>query len=435
MPRNDDHAVRALTEDFLQRYPQEAAAALDALPAEQAVALLEEQPAARTVALIRRLRPDTAAEVFAALSNPRLADLLRLLEPARAAAILARLDSETRSRRLSALEPGLAKELTALMTYPPDTAGSLMDPRIITFRPDTPAREALNRLRAARHVRISDVFLVDEDGTLTGAVAVQDLAVANPATPLRELTRRPPVSVRHTAAQAELVEVLEQSRVPSLPVVDVQDRVVGVIRYEALMSAAQADATADLQTMVGVSRDERALSGFGFAVRRRLPWLQINLVTAFVAAAVVGLFEGTIAQFTALAVLLPVVAGQSGNTGAQALAVTMRGLALREIRPRHWFRVARKEVLAGAVNGLAVSIVTGAAVFLWSQSGGLALVITTAMVVSMVIAALAGASIPMLLTIAGQDPASASSIILTTVTDVVGFLSFLGLASLAAGML
>jgi magnesium transporter len=435
MPRNDDHAVRALTEDFLQRYPQEAAAALDELPAEQAVALLEEQPAARTVALIRRLRPDTAAEVFAALSTPRLADLLRVLEPARAAAILARLDSETRSRRLSALEPGLAKELTALMTYPPDTAGSLMDPRIITFRPDTPAREALKRLRAARHVRISDVFLVDEDGTLTGAVAVQDLAVADPATPLRELTPRPPVSVRHTAAQAELVEVLEQSRVPSLPVVDVQDRVVGVIRYEALMSAAQADATADLQTMVGVSRDERALSGFGFAVRRRLPWLQINLVTAFVAAAVVGLFEGTIAQFTALAVLLPVVAGQSGNTGAQALAVTMRGLALREIRPRHWFRVARKEVLAGAVNGLAVSIVTGAAVFLWSQSGGLALVITTAMVVSMVIAALAGASIPMLLTIAGQDPASASSIILTTVTDVVGFLSFLGLASLAAGML
>lgn len=435
MPRNDDHAVRALTEDFLQRYPQEAAAALDELPAEQAVALLEEQPAARTVALIRRLRPDTAAEVFAALSTPRLADLLRVLEPARAAGILARLDSETRSRRLSALEPGLAKELTALMTYPPDTAGSLMDPRIITFRPDTPAREALKRLRAARHVRISDVFLVDEDGTLTGAVAVQDLAVADPATPLRELTARLPVSVRHTAAQAELVEVLEQSRVPSLPVVDVQDRVVGVIRYEALMSAAQADASADLQTMVGVSRDERALSGFGFAVRRRLPWLQINLVTAFVAAAVVGLFEGTIAQFTALAVLLPVVAGQSGNTGAQALAVTMRGLALREIRPRHWFRVARKEVLAGAVNGLAVSIVTGAAVFLWSQSGGLALVITTAMVVSMVIAALAGASIPMLLTIAGQDPASASSIILTTVTDVVGFLSFLGLASLAAGML
>jgi len=217
--------------------------------------------------------------------------------------------------------------------------------------------------------------------------------------------------------------------------VDFEGRVQGVIRQAALVSAAQADATADMQAMVGASRDERALSGFGFAVRRRLPWLQINLVTAFVAAGVVGIFEGTIARFTALAVLLPVVAGQSGNTGAQALAVTMRGLALREIRPRHWLRVASKEVAAGAINGIAVALVTGLAVLVWSRSPGLAAVISTAMVMSMVIAGLAGASIPIMLTIVGQDPASASSIVLTTVTDVVGFLSFLGLATLAAGFL
>ncbi len=435
MARDHSQGARVLSDEFLRLYPQEAAAVIDGLPADDAVPLLEEQPATRAAAVVRRLRPDTAADIVVGLSDARFADLVRLLEPAWSAAILARLDADTRARRLQTLDPALGEELTALMTYPPDTAGSLMDPRITTFRAETPARDALKRLRTVRHVRISDVFLVNEEGELVGAVAVQDLAVADPATPLRELTRRPPVSVRHTAPQAELVEVLEQTRAPSLPVVDFEGRVVGVIRYEALVSAAQADASADLQTMVGVSRDERALSSFGFAVRRRLPWLQLNLVTAFTAAAVVGLFESTIAQFTALAVLLPVVAGQSGNTGAQALAVTMRGLALREIRPRHWFRVASKEMLAGAVNGVAVAIVTGAAVFLWSQSGGLALVIATAMVLSMVIAALSGASIPVLLTIVGQDPASASSIILTTVTDVVGFLSFLGLATLAAGML
>jgi len=218
-------------------------------------------------------------------------------------------------------------------------------------------------------------------------------------------------------------------------VTDFEGRIVGVIRHESLMAAAQAEATADVQTMVGASKDERALSKVSFAVRRRLPWLQVNLGTAFLAAAVVGLFEGTIAQFTALAVLLPVVAGQSGNTGSQALAVTMRGLALREIRGRHWLRVSMKEAAAGAINGVAVALVTALAVYMWSDSAGLTAVIAVAMVTSMAIAGLAGASIPMILERLGQDPAQASSIVLTTVTDVVGFFSFLGLATIAAGVL
>jgi magnesium transporter len=150
---------------------------------------------------------------------------------------------------------------------------------------------------------------------------------------------------------------------------------------------------------------------------------------------VVGLFEDTIAQFTALAVLLPVVAGQSGNTGAQALAVIMRGLSLREITPRHWLRVVTKEALVGVLNGIAVALVTGLAVFLWSSSVGLAVVISTSMVASMAMAAMAGAAIPILLQKIGQDPAQSSSIVLTTVTDVTGFLSFLGLATLFSSIL
>jgi magnesium transporter len=186
---------------------------------------------------------------------------------------------------------------------------------------------------------------------------------------------------------------------------------------------------------VGASKEERALSRVGFAVRKRLPWLQVNLATAFLAAAVVGIFEETIARFTALAVLLPVVAGQSGNTGAQALAVTMRGLALREVRPRHWPRLTLKEVNVAFINGLAVALTTAVGVYVWSRSLGLALVIGTSMVISMVVAGLSGASIPVVLIKLGQDPAQASSIILTTATDVVGFLSFLGIATLLAGIL
>jgi magnesium transporter len=160
--------------------------------------------------------------------------------------------------------------------------------------------------------------------------------------------------------------------------------------------------------------------------------LEINLATAFLAAAVVGLFEETIARITVLAVFLPVVAGQSGNTGSQALAVTMRGLALREIRGRHWFRVARKEIMVGFLNGCAVSLTTSLIVLIWVGSFGLALVIAVSMVVSMVIAGFSGAIIPILLKAVGQDPAQSSSIILTTVTDVVGFFTFLGLATLFA---
>jgi magnesium transporter len=209
----------------------------------------------------------------------------------------------------------------------------------------------------------------------------------------------------------------------------------GVIRLEVLLRTLLDVTSRDLQIMVGACREERALSPVGFAVRKRLLWMEINLVTAFLAASVVGLFESTIAQFTALAVLLPVVAGQSGNAGAQALAVAMRGLALREIRARHWLRLMFKEMRVGAINGVVVALTTALGVFVWSGSWGLSLIIATSMVLSMAIACTAGALVPMILTRLGQDPAQSSSIILTTVTDVAGFFSFLGIATLLAGLL
>ena len=168
---------------------------------------------------------------------------------------------------------------------------------------------------------------------------------------------------------------------------------------------------------------------------KRLPWLQINLLTAFLAASVVGLFENTIAKYTALAVLMPVVAGQSGNAGAQALAVTMRGLVLREISLRHWPKVVFKELYVGLMNGFAVAVTCGIGVYVWSKSFGLVLVIASAMVISMIAAGFAGALVPITLQRLGFDIAQSSSIILTTVTDVVGFFSFLGIATLLSFLL
>jgi magnesium transporter len=277
--------------------------------------------------------------------------------------------------------------------------------------------------------------VIDGDNKLSGRVTLQDLALASPTAVLSELVIPVSAVVNPIASRDEVVELLEQHKLVDLAVVDVEGRLLGIIYHRTLIQAIQEDATADIQTMVGASKEERALSPALFAVRKRLPWLQINLLTAFMAAFVVGLFEDTIARFTALAVLLPVVAGQSGNAGAQALAVTMRGLALREIGLRHWLRVTVKEVQTGLLNGLAVALTCGIGVYVWSGSIGLVIVIAASMVLAMIMAGFAGAIVPIGLTRVGQDPAQSSSIILTTVTDIAGFLSFLGIATLLANML
>jgi len=316
------------------------------------------------------------------------------------------------------------------MAYPPDTAGRLMDPRVTSFRGEMTAAEAIERMRSFRKSRaLRELFLIDDDGILSGRVEIQDLALAPPDQQLKQLARPVTAAVLDSAPKEEVVDRIEQQRVPAVPVVGVNGRLVGVIHQAALLTAVQEDASLDIQTMVGASKDERALSHTWFAVIKRLPWLQINLATAFLAAAVVGLFESTIAKFTALAVLLPVVAGQSGNAGAQALAVTMRGLALREISARHLPRVVFKEINVGLLNGIAVAAVCALGVWLWSDSFGLVVVIVVAMIISMVAAGFSGAAIPILLNRMGFDPAQSSSIVLTTVTDVVGFFSFLGVAT------
>jgi magnesium transporter len=430
MARRGVDADRALARVMLEEYPDEAAPLLETARDEESARLIQNLRPDVAVAIVKRLTPDRAARILAQLDAAALRRVVESLNPGRAAGLLARLDEEERERCLAALDEALVQELRELGDYPPDSAGGLMDPRVTTFRPDATARDVVRRLRRFRDRRIQDVFLVEEDGRLVGAVALQDVVLANSDARLESLVLREPVSVQALSSREAVMETLETHRLGNLPVVDFEGRLLGVLRQRELIQAAQESATATPVTMVGASEQERALSSPLFAMRKRLPWLQVNLVTAFVAASVVGLFEETIAQVTALAVLLPVVAGQSGNTGAQALAVTMRGLALREVRARHWLRVASKELLAGAGNGLAVALTTAAAVWLWSRSGGLSLVIGVSMVLSMALAGLAGAAIPMLLTVLRQDPAQSSSIILTTVTDVVGFFSFLGIATL-----
>src|SRR5574341_461609 len=423
-----DRAVRALLERYLQQFPDEAARELEHLPLKDVVGLLQSQSPPVAGRALQQLTPDVAAESLATLDADAFRGLMPTLEPVRAASLLARLDAGKREERLALLEPADAKEIRTLMQYPPGTAGAVMDARITTFRADATVKEALAKLRALKGRPIADLFVIGDDGRLTGAMPLQELAVAEPGVRMDGLRLRVPVSVQATTSREEVVEVFGRGIGTTIPVVDYDGHPVGVIRNDVLVAAAQQEATADLQKMVGASTDERALSPATFAVRKRLPWLQINLATAFLASAVVALFQGTIAKYT-------VVAVQSGNTGMQSLAVTLRGLALREVRMRHWPRISLKEVAAGALNGIAVAVVTALGVYFWSHSLGLTLVIAVSMVGSMVIASVAGASVPMVLTALKQDPAQASSVILTTVTDCGGFFSFLGLATVLSRLL
>lgn len=427
--------VRPVIERYLRSYPAEAARLFeDAKPEESARFLREVSPevAAR---VLRYVESDQAAQILEAAGETGAPNLVSALDPGHAAKLFGYLDEESRTRLLAALPEALSTEISNILSYPPGTAGSLMDARVTIFHPEATVRAALEKIRGLRERRITDLVLADREGTFQGALRLQDVVGAEPERLLTELERPRMLSVHPMTPRDEVVELLNEHRLSSLPVVSLQNQVVGIIRQAGLVEAVQEDAATDLQQMVGGSAEERALSPPSVGVRSRLPWLNINLVTAFLAASVVGLFEGTIARFTAVAVLLPVVAGQSGNTGAQALAVTMRGLALREFRVSQASRVLMKELIIGFVNGIAIAAVTSVGVYLWSRNLGLALVMLLAMVVSMIAASASGAIIPIVLVKLKRDPATASSIILTTVTDIVGFFTFLGLATLLSGML
>ena len=428
--------TRALTDAFVGEYPQEATVVLESAPVNEIVQLLQGQSAERGARILRRLSTALATTALKELNPELTRNIMAAMDPVHAALLLSNLDSADQEALLNLLDAGLARELRDLMSYPETSAGRIMQPRAPSIPVRLTVRQTLNRLRRFPPRNTAVLVITDDSEKLLGLLDLADLVRADPGARLESLLKiTTPVRAHALMPREEIVDLFSRHRLRLLPVVDLEDRLLGVIYQSAVIQAAQEESITDLQVMVGVSRDERALSTPLVAMRKRLPWLNINLLTAFLAAAVVGIFENTIAQFTALAVLLPVVAGQSGNTGALALAVIMRGLALREIRVRHWHRVLLKEVLAGALNGIAIAIVTGLGVLLWSQSGGLALVIGVAMVISMALAGLAGAAIPLVLTRIGQDPAQSASIILTTITDIVGFMSFLGLATLFSAVL
>ncbi len=385
--------------------PAESADVLEEMQDEDAAALAERLPVLELIDILDEMEADEAADVLGDLSPERAALALREME-----------------------EP---HEIIPLLQYPDDTAGGLMTPAVVTLRRDWRAQEALDELRRMGPTADSAyyLFVTDRAGVLQGVVGLRDLVVALPETVIESMMDPNVVSVSVTADQEYCARTLSRYGFLALPVIDEDGRLVGVITADDLIEVAENEATEDMYRMVGISGEERVFGPLRFSVIKRLPWLAVNMITLFVAITVVNAFEWVIASMVALATFLPLVSGQGGNAGSQTTTVIVRGMALGEVDVRNGIRALTKELAAAAINGAIIGLGTGAAIYIWKKEPVIALAAAVAMVLNFLMGALAGVLVPLGLKLIRVDPALASAAFVTAVTDTLGFLFFLGIAT------
>ena len=387
--------------------------------------------------VLDELEKDQATELLESFTSEQLIALFRELPSNAVADLVVELDPPTRREVLAGLPSELSESVHNLLRYPEDTAGGIMSDRFITLRANHTIRRSLERLHFRGEQRMEEVsylYVTNEGLRLVGVVSLRDLVFNHPDRKISEIMNPNVRFVRASDDQEELARQFEHYHFIGLPVLDKHDRLVGVVKASDALHVAQAEATEDMQLMVGLSGEERVLTHWKKALRRRLPWLFLNLGTAFMAAGVVGFFESTIDQLPALAIFLPVVAGQGGNAGMQTLTIIVRDLALGELSAGDGKKAIAKELLLGLLNGLAIGLVVGVIGYLWKGNAVLGVVVGLAMLLNLLAAGLAGVFVPYGLKWLRIDPALASSIFVTTVTDVAGFFFFLGLAAIGLRM-
>ena len=429
---NDSIAVSL--DDFKKLHPADLADRLQRLPDDEAVDIITQLPPALAARALDEMEEEAAVEMLARLSSEKIGALFAELPHGDVADLAARLPPVKRREVLNATPPDVAAAVRALLHYGEDTAGGIMSDRFISLHADTTVAQAQELLRSRRDEPLDDVtylYVTDETKRLVGIVSLRDLVFRRPERRIDEIMNRNVKSVRAESDQEELARQFEHYHYLGLPVVDAEGRLVGVARASDILKVAKQEATEDMQLMVGLSGEERVLTPWHKSIRTRLPWLYVNLATAFAAAAVVGIYESTIAKWTALAIFLPIIAGQGGNAGMQTLTIIIRDLALGEMSAGDGRKALLKEMILGLINGLAIGLVVGVIGYWWKGSLMLGVVAGSAMVLNQVAAAMSGVLIPLGLKAFKVDPALASSIFLTTVTDVAGFFFFLGLAALA----
>ena len=381
--------------------------------------------------------PHEAAKMLLPYPDQFAVDMLTLINPAQAQRVLQRFRSERRQRVMAAAPNHIRQQWVRNDAYPENTVGHMMEPPLAVFLPDTTVERATEELRLfVGRAFITYVFVTDESERLVGVVAMRELLLARAEQRLDEIMVRNPF---YLGPQVELVEAMRATMVrhyPVYPVCDEEKKLIGLIRGQMLFEARTVELSLQPGSMVGVEKEERLATPWTRSFRFRHPWLQANLLLGFVAAAVVGLFQGTIDRLVLLAVFLPVVIGQSSNTGVQTLAVALRSMTLGELRVGKEWPLVIRETLLGVLNGALTGVTAAVGMYVFARyqqspdALRLGIVVFLAMTASCLVAGISGALVPLILRKVGTDPATASSIVLTTITDVVSLAVFLGLATL-----
>jgi magnesium transporter len=381
--------------------------------AHQAAQLIEELPEAVAIDVLQRVNPFVVGHVLAELSEEHRAKLF-LKGPA-----------------------ALTHQWTLNQTFPDETIGRLMEPPTAVFRPTDTVGDASSRVKElVKKIFVTYCFVTDETGKLVGIVTMRDLLVSDDSQRLSEVMLREPFFLRPQTPLMDAMKLVLNRHYPIYPVCDDEAKLIGLVRGQAMFEEQAYEISAQAGSMVGVQKEERLITPWPTSLKFRHPWLQLNLLTAFIAAAVVGVFQGTLEKIVVLAVFLPVLAGQSGNTGCQALAVTLRGMTLGELKTGSERPLVVKEALLGLLNGALVGLVAGVGMwFVASRQNNehpilLGAIVMLAMIGSCIISGISGAMIPLTLRKLGFDPATASSIFLTTATDVASMGIFLTLATM-----
>jgi magnesium transporter len=391
--------------------------------------LFRQRRAART---LRELPPELLPQVFDALTDQRLADVLGRLEIDDLIELVAGLPEDRREAVTSRLPEPVRAALRQAELYPEASAGRAMTTSYVALDQKMTAQEAIDSLRSlpGADEALLYLYVVDEEHRLRGVVPIRRLVAAPPDRRVAELMVGEPVSVRADADQEAVAQIVARYDLLAVPVTEPDGRMLGVITVDDVIDVIREEATQDMYHLAGLSEEDRVFSPARRSVRKRLPWMLVNLGTCFLAAWVVGLFERALDQVVALAIFMPVVAGMGGNGGVQSLTVITRGIALGELEFSTGLRSALKELAVGLALGALTGCLSAAVAFAVLGSPWIGLALFLAMVVTLAVAGLMGAAVPLALKATGHDPALGAGVIVTTFTDVFAFFSFLGIATL-----
>ncbi|MBV9561912.1 MAG: magnesium transporter [Bradyrhizobium sp.] len=407
-----------------------------ALEADDRVRLVELTGADFDFSALNEVDTAVREEILEELEPETVAEGVRELESDDAVELLEALDQEEQEEILERLPPSERDALERSLDYPEDSAGRRMQTDFITVPPDWSVGQAIDYMRETEDLphRFYEIYAVDRAQRWQGAVPLDALLRSRRPVPLADLIDEDRRRIAVTDDLQEVARLFGKYNLVAAPVIDGNDRLVGVITVDDVVDVIEEEADEEIKALGGVTSDEELSDSVWTIARGRFNWLLVNLATAFLASSVLGLFEGQLEKMVALAVLAPIVASQGGNAATQTMTVAVRALATRELGPGNAFRVILREGLVGLVNGLAFALITGIAAVAWFQVPGLGFVIALAIICNLVAGALGGILIPMVLERVRADPAVASGTFVTTVTDVVGFFSFLGIATLWFGL-